>query len=78
MLVLCSFFVFLISFQIELVSSTRQMEKITFECGLRKPYKALFLEIEPSKMKKTFSLSDQFFLFSRKIFWPSDNIFLSS
>ena len=46
------------------------LESLTFERGLRKPYKALVLEMEPYKMKKKLSRqATNFFLLSHKFFF---------
>ena len=47
----------------------KALESLTFESGVRKPYKALVLEMEPYKMKKAFSSSDKKIFVVRQIYF---------
>ena len=52
------------------------LESLSFESGLRKPYKALVLEMEPYEIKKKpFHQATIFLLLTHKFFLSCDDIF---
>ena len=60
----CTFFFFLSLHSSDRVSTgpskpQKALERLTSESGLRKPYKALVLEMEPYKMEKNFFIKRQ-------------------
>ena len=53
----------------------KALERLTFESGLRKPYKALVLEMEPYKMKKCFFVKQNFYFVEPQIFFVKRQYF---